>query len=79
MRFCKHFPMRTGFPYLESVLIRFIASTLVFASVEEQWDHNVISCDGHVTKAANNSNGVVQAVFCFHVAVVLAQILTILP
>ena len=32
----------------------------MFASVEEEPDHDVVSCDGHVTKAANDSNGVVR-------------------
>ena len=59
--------------------MRFRASTLVFASVEEQRDHDVISCDKHVTKSANDSNGVVRVVFSFHVDVVLAEISTILP
>ena len=45
--------------------MRFRASTLVLASVEEQWDRDVISCDKHVTKAANDSNGVVRDVFSF--------------
>ena len=59
--------------------MRFITSTLVFASIEEQWDRDVISCDGHVTTAANYSSGVVRDVLTFHVDVVLAEISTILP
>ena len=51
----------------------------MFASIEEQQDHDVISCEGYVTKSANDSNSVVPDVLCFHVDVVLAKISTILP
>ena len=48
------------------------------ASIEEQQDCDIIPCNGQVTKAANDSNGVVQNVLYFHVDVVLAEISTIL-
>ena len=51
----------------------------MFASVEEQQDRDVISCEGHMTKSANDSNSVVPDVLCFHVDVVLAEISAILP
>ena len=50
----------------------------MFVSVEEQQDRDIIPCDRHVTKSANDSNGVVGDVLCFHVDVVLAEISTIL-
>ena len=46
----------------------------MFASVEEQQDRDVISCEGHVTKAVNDSNSIVLDMLCFHVDVVLAEI-----
>ena len=51
----------------------------MFASVEKQQDRNVVSCDGHMTKAANDSNGIVRDVLCLHVDLVLAEISMILP
>ena len=50
----------------------------MFTSVEEQQDRDVVSCEGHVTKSANDSNSVVPDVLCFHVDVDLAEIWTIL-
>ena len=59
--------MRTGFPTWKARLRAFLASTLVFASIEEQQDRDVPSCEGHVTKSANDSNSVVPHVLSFHV------------
>ena len=57
----------------------FIASILASASLEEEADHDVVSCDKHITKVANQHNGIVRDVLFVDVDDVLTAISTILP
>ena len=59
--------------------MRFVASTLASASLGEEPDCNDVSCDEHVTKVANQHNGIVRDVLFVDVDDVLAAITTILP
>ena len=59
--------------------MHFVASTLASTSLGEEADQDDVSCDEHVTKVANQHNGVVRDVLFVVVDDVLAAVSMILP